>query len=194
MSLIAKEPEGGDFVLVSQGTHIAICNMVVDIGIQQTGFGPKHKVYLRWELPNERTEDDKPMVIGQFYTVSLSVKSNLRGDLESWRGKQFTKEELEGFDLKKVLGAPCQITVLHNRVDKKTYANVTAVVSFPKGMPRPTPENDLIAYDNDDPINLDKLPEWLQKKISGQTREEVHEEVRGESQNDNEPFNDDIPW
>lgn len=190
MSLIAKEPEGGDFVLVPQGTHLAICNMVVDVGIQQTGFGEKHKVYIRWELPNERTEDDKPMVIGQFYTMSLSEKANLRRDLESWRGKQFTKEELAGFDLRKVLGAPCQVTVLHNAGPDRTYANVTAVVSFPKGMQKPTPENDLISYDNDDPADLGKLPEWLQKKISGQIRKEV----RGEPQNDNEPFNDDIPW
>ncbi|GEM_PF-4521665 len=51
----------------------------------------------------------------------------LRRDLENWRGRPFTREELRGFDLFKVLGTACQLMVTHTSQGEETYANVTAV-------------------------------------------------------------------
>jgi len=39
------------------------------------------------------------LMISKRYTMSLGEQSTLRKDLESWRGKKFTPEELQGFDL-----------------------------------------------------------------------------------------------
>ena len=78
------------------------------------------KGQINFELPNltkefKPGEGQKPFSIGKEYTLSLSSKSNLYKDLVSWRGKPFTEEELEGFDLSKLLGKPCQIQIIHKQ-------------------------------------------------------------------------------
>jgi hypothetical protein len=109
------------------------------------------------------------MSIGSSFTVSLSKKSTLRSFLESWRGKQFTKEELAGFDLFNVLGVACQINVVHENSDNgNTYANIKAVMPLPKGMSRPKAENPLLKYSPEDAEAFNALPEWIQKKIQEQ--------------------------
>src|SRR5690349_9346134 len=98
---------GEDFKRVPPGTHIALVRMIADLGMQ-TGRGiypqPKHELYIGFEIPGERvtyTKDGKeiegPMSIGRTYTLSMSEKSNLRKDLQSWRGKSFTDDEAEAF-------------------------------------------------------------------------------------------------
>lgn len=175
MPLNVKENSMKNFEPVPQGIHAAVCNMVVDCGIQSGGkFKPRHQVYIRWEIPAERIEwTDKngekhegPMSIGKFYTASLSEKATLRRDLENWRGKSFTKEELAGFDLFKVLGVPCQIMVSHNVQGQDIYANVTGVMGFPAGVPKPQAENPLIRYSPDDSDHFDALPAWLRDKVA----------------------------
>lgn len=175
MGIMARAKDGDkEYKLVNPGAHTAVCNLVADVGLQQTGYGPKHKVYLRFELPGERIEWEKdgkkhegPMSIGQFFTVSLSQKSTLRGFLESWRGRAFTKQELDGFDLFNIAGVPCILNVVHNTVEGgKTYANIKAVMPLPKGTPKPTPENPVLRYSPDTRADYEKLPEWLKEKIT----------------------------
>lgn len=73
-------------------------------------------------------------MVVQRYTLSLHEKSKLRPMLEAWRGRKFTNEELEGFDLERLLGANCQVQVCHNiSSDGQVYANVQAVVPAAKG-------------------------------------------------------------
>ncbi len=181
MALIAKS--GGNVILVTEGTHQAICNMVVDHGLQETTYmgisSHKHQYYIRWELPMERIEWEQdgekkegPAVTGKFYTLSLSDKANLRKDLESWRGKKFTKEELDGFDVGVLLGKACQVTITHN--EAKTYANVTTVAGWPKGVELRTAECPLVIHDADTD-SYDLLPEWLRKKLDN--RLVSHEEL-----------------
>lgn len=164
MSLTAKDNGSGDYKLVPEGTHIARAYLLVDIGLQETNFGIKPKIVLGWEIPEEKLDDGRPMSITSIYTNSLNEKANLRRDLESWRSKRFTETELAGFDLRNVLGKPCQITVVHNDSQGKTYANVTAVTAIPKGLPVPDAINELVVYEMGDPIP-DTLPEWMVKKI-----------------------------
>ena len=175
MALMAADTGGGDFVPIDQGTHIAVCNMVVGLGDQETTYmgetKVKPQVYIRWETPNERIEHegvDAPRVIGKTYTLSLSEKATLRKDLESWRGKAFTEQELQGFDLFNVLGVACQITVTHKEPNGKVYANVTSVTGLPKGMDAPHAGNPLVKYSPEDTDQWEHLPEWLQTKIKGQ--------------------------
>jgi len=153
--------------------------MVVDLGMQKTEWkgveSLKHQVYIRWETPQERIEYEKdgepvegPLCIGKTYTVSLGDKANLRKDLEGWRGRAFTADELNGFDLFNVLGVACQVTVTHRQAQNgKTYANVTGVTGIPKGMEHPKAENPLIKYTSDEADQFDALPKWLQEKVSG---------------------------
>lgn len=200
MAIKVSDTGGGDFKMVPQGTHIAVCNQVVDVGMQVTNFGPKHKVFLRWEIPAERiqygdgNENEGPMVIGKFYTASLNEKANLRQDLEAWRGRAFTEQELAGFDLDNVLGAPCQISVVHNESNGKTYANVRSVTALPKGVDKPQPELELIKYGPEDQEQFDKLPDWLKKKIQEQPPTQDEEADAVAETADDDGLDDDIPF
>jgi hypothetical protein len=133
---------GGDFKPIPEGAYIATCVRLIDLGTQITTFQGadklQRKVLIAWEVPDEMVEYDgetRPALIMQRYTASLSDKANLRQHLEAWRGRRFTDDELRGFDLKNVLGKPCQIQVLHS--EDGAYANIAAIMALPKGLPAP---------------------------------------------------------
>lgn len=200
MTLIAKNKGGSDFKPAPAGTHVAICNLVADMGVQPTAkYAPRHQVYVRWELPNEIAtwkdaagkEQTGPMMIGQKYTMSLSEKANLRADLESWRGRVFTEAELRGFDIKNILGKPCMLGIAHNVTPQKTYATISAVMGLTKGVTVPPPSVTPIAYDIDahDPAVFAQLPAWLQEAINGRIRSDKATTVAAEGD-----FDDDIPF
>jgi hypothetical protein len=168
---------GGDFTPAPAGLHRAVCIAYVDLGTQE---GPKYmcpgqtefkqQVVLMWETPDETLEIDseqKPFVIAKFYTKSIGEKANLCKDLESWRGQAFTTQEREGFDLDKILGAPCQINIVHETKDKKTRAKITAVLPLSKGMAKPSPSIKPWRYDiAEDGQNFpEQLTDGLKKMI-----------------------------
>jgi hypothetical protein len=170
MGLIAKN-NGGDFKSVEPGTYLAICYGVIDIGTHHSEWQGKPVVrrqcILQWELPTETFEVDgqqKPMIISRFYTLSLSEKSNLRPDLEAWRGRPFTQEELDGFDLKNVLGRPCMVSVVKNDKGKTVVQSVSKVM---KGLNVPPQFNKpvLFSLDDYDDNVFTGLPEGFKKLI-----------------------------
>jgi len=133
MAIIAREPES-KFTPAPEGLHQAVCVDVHDLGIQTTPWGDKHKVLVIWQI-DAAEESGKRFQVRKHYTLSLSEKANLRRDLECWRGRKFNPEELQGFDVEKLLGVNCQIQVVHNLTDEgKTYANVQAIVPFSSKM------------------------------------------------------------
>lgn len=140
--------EGSTRTPAPEGAHLAVCIQIVDMGIQHSEFYGKdsHKVLFGWELPDEPNpeDNDKPFLVWKRYTLSLSDKANLRKDLESWRGRKFSAEELKGFDLKNVLGKPCQLQVVHN---EGKYANVASIMAVMKGTKVPPPVNPLVYFD-----------------------------------------------
>ncbi len=202
MGLMAKD-RGGNFEPLAPGTYVARCVNVVDLGVQKTPFGGKEKVYFGFEVPSERVEwTDKqgvehegPAFIGSTYTLSINDNSILGQHLTGWRGKAFTPEEREGFDLFNVLGAPCMLSVVHDTNGTKVYANINSISRMPKGQKAPEAESELIGYTPGDPQfagNFDKLPEWLQKKVQdgfgGQTPSS------GSMPPADDDFDDDIPF
>jgi hypothetical protein len=190
MSLISKTGSSEDFKLVPEGTHLARCYLMVDIGLQETPYGDKEKVVLGWEIPEQLTDDGRPLIIYSTYTNSMHEKSNLRRDIESWRGKKLTEDESRAFDLRNVLGHPCQLSIVHNENNSRTYANVQAVTGIPKGLPVAEAINDVVCFDLDAGDDASTLPEWLQRKVSDRKSEETAESVEAVA----ESFDDDIPF
>lgn len=181
MPIYASDTGGGeDFKLVSPGMHPAICDMMVDLGLQEQksqlyGDSIKHQVYIRWQVPGERLEYEKdgqkiegPMSIGAYYTLSLGEKANLRKILQGWRGLEFTKEEAENFDISKVLGKPCTLNVIHKTGnDGKVRAKIDSVGPLIKGLPAPVLEGEPILYDGgeeDSPV-WNSLRPWMHETI-----------------------------
>ncbi len=144
MSLTAKDGGGSPRALAPAGSHVAVCVGVYDLGTQQETFDGKTKAamkcWISFELTEEKGEDGKPVTIGSFYSVSLNDKATLRKTLESWRGKPFTPDELKGFHLGKLLGAPAMVNVIHNiKPDGTIRDKLSAIVPLPKGMAKPVP-------------------------------------------------------
>jgi hypothetical protein len=204
MPLNIRNTGAKDFKKVPAGIHAAVCNMVVDCGIQPGGrFKPRHQVYIRWEIPSERVEwtdrhgtaHEGPMNIGKFYTASLADKAALRRDLENWRGRAFTREELEGFDLFKILGTPCQLMVAHSTQGPETYANVTGVMGFPREMQKPRAEHALVKYSPEEPGQFDLLPQWLRDKVASAITASPHASAGGASYGrEEEELQDELPF
>lgn len=136
MAIIAREPES-KYTPCPEGLYQAVCVDVVDLGLQSTPWGEKPKVRIVWQVEEVNPENDKRFEVRGLYTLSLSEKSNLRKHLEAWRGRKFSPDELRGFDVEKLLGANCQIQIIHNVTDDgKTYANVQAIVPHSPKVPK----------------------------------------------------------
>jgi hypothetical protein len=148
MPIIAKA--GGNFTPAPAGTHAAVCVDTIDLGeIEVTYQGKaqrKHKVTIVWQI-DENLPDGKPFLVRRRYTCSLHEKATLRRDLEGWRGRAFTDQELQGFDLETVLSAPCLLNVIHEIKNGSTFANVAGVMRLPKGMTAPVPRDYVRAID-----------------------------------------------
>ena len=133
MAIIAKEPES-TFTPWPEGLHHAVCVDVIGLGVLQTNWGDKHKVRIVWQVEEENTDTGRRFDVRKHYNLSLHTKATLRKDLESWRGRTFSPDELKGFDLERLLGVNCQVQVVQNITDEaKVYANVQALVPPPKG-------------------------------------------------------------
>lgn len=130
--IVARADGGG--LPAPDGLHPAVCVDVVSLGLQPSAWGPKPRVRIVWQLELESPDTERRFVVHRTYTLSLGAKAALRRDLESWRGKAFSSEELAGFDLLKLLGVNCQLqTVLTIREGGGSYANVQAIVPAGRG-------------------------------------------------------------
>lgn len=165
MPIVVKEENVSEPIPV--GMHQAVCAMVCDIGTHKGEYQGKqtmrHQAVVIWELDEKKTIGQfagERFQASKFYTLSLDEKANLRKDLQSWRGKPFTPEELKGFDIERLKGANCFLNIIH--VDGK--AKIGAITPLAKGMPLISP-------------TLTKEPEWVDKM-----RQKCMEITGGESQ------------
>ena len=137
MPIIAKN-SGTDFTPAPEGLWPAVCIDVVDKGMvasKNPAYPPRHMIQIRWVLDAEPAlESGLPHMAVRSFGLSLGEKSHLRPFLEAWRGKKFTDQELAGFDVEKLIGANCQLQIIHNLYQGKTYGNVQSVVSLGRGM------------------------------------------------------------
>ncbi len=151
MGIIATDAGGSDFEQVPTGTHNAICYKLVDAGTTlneyQGEVSKRHNVFIFWELPELRMADDRPMSINCQYTLSLNKLSKLRQHLQAWRNKSFTEEELNSFDLTKILGTTCKVDV---GLTSGGNAKVQGVFCADGGAKKVATVNDQVVFDLED--------------------------------------------
>ena len=182
MALIAKSNGESNFVPVPQGMHLARCYRIVDLGTQKSEYQGqvKHlsKVMLQFEIHGNDddnkpivTQKGEPMSINKNFTLSLAEKATLRKDLQTWRGREFTEDELRGFELKNVLGAWAMISVIKALGNNgKEYTNIAAIMSVPSAIKKagiPEGHNDLTLFSIDEPdmTLFDSFSNGLKEKI-----------------------------
>lgn len=181
MSFVVEDT-GGSFERCPSGMHLARCYRIIDLGTQKSEYMGQvkylHKVMLGWEIHGSddageplKMNDGRPFAIFKNYTLSWSEKANLRLDLQSWRGKQFSQEEMRKFDLKNILGAWCMLNII-DRVgtDGKTYTNVNGITPVPSvikqnGLPAAVNPNEIFNLQDPDWNMFEGFSENLKKKI-----------------------------
>ena len=181
--IIAKQSSNStsDFKLPPAGSFLARLYRIIDIGTQTTEWMGKkkmqRKIIAMFELHGEdndgqplQTVEGKPLIVSKRYTLSLDEKATLRKDLEAWRGKAFTQEELDGFNLEVLLGKCCMVSVTHSTYDGKEYANIAGISQVPaalKKLGEPVGVNEPMIFTLDpfDQDKFNKLSEGMQGVI-----------------------------
>lgn len=215
MALTAKSEgdTGKSYDPIPEDTYQAICYAIYDLGTQynQIFDSMSHKVLVCWEIPEVRIEFEKdgeqvnlPRAISKEFTLSLHPKSNLYATLVNWRGKDFTPQELFGFDIEKLLGANCMLQVIHKKSKdgKKVYANVGTVSKLYKSIEPLKAENKLRSFSFEDGGSPpEDTPEWILKKIQaaqewgGATEQDVREVfTHADEDIPLDAYEDDVPF
>lgn len=118
--------------LAPSGLQPAVCVDVRDLGTINSKFGEKQMVLLVFELEATNDNGDR-YLLQKRYTRSLHEKSNLRKDLERWRGKPFEKQTLlRGFNLEKVVGVTAMVYIEHTDTKRGKWANVDSILPAPE--------------------------------------------------------------
>jgi hypothetical protein len=181
MGIIAKNNAGGERILAPAGTHLARCYKMIHFGTIEDSYNGEsrwvNKVLIEWELPNElrvfdQSKGPQPISISKEFALSMHPKSTLRAFLTSWRGKGFTEEEAVSFDVTKLVGAACQLSIVHEPKQKfpgEFYAKISSVSSLMKGVKAPEQINPSFIFELD-PFKVDvfnQLPDYFKNKVMG---------------------------
>jgi len=196
---------------IEAGTYLARCISMISIGTVPVEYKGEiklqDKVRISWELPTElkefkEGEGKKPLTISKNYTLSMHPKSNLRKDLEGWRGKGFTDQEAERFDITVLLGKVCQLSIVHQpkKDGSGSYATINSIVTIPKGTTVPPQITPLFefTYEDFDEGKFNSLPDFLKdemkkskeykKHLNPSDTEITQEETIPEQKDDDLPF------
>ena len=182
MSFIVEDT-GGNFERCPPGMHLARCYRIVDLGTQKSEYMGEvkylHKIMLGWEIHGAdengkalKMMDGRPFAIFKNYTLAWSEKANLRIDLQAWRGKAFTQEEMRKFDLQNILGAWCMLNIIERQGQNgNTYSNVNSVTPVPSvikqsGLPQPINKNEMFNLQKPDMAIFETFSENLKTKIT----------------------------
>jgi hypothetical protein len=165
------------FEIIPAGSYPARCYSMIEMGTNEETYQGTakmvNKVRITWELPTEmqvfkEERGPEPRVISKEFSLSMHEKANLRGFLESWRGKSFTDTEAKAFDVTNLLGVPCLLSITHKTATNgNTYANISSVSLLPKGMECPemiTPLQEL-SFDKFSEELFESLPDFIKDKI-----------------------------
>ena len=172
MSMIARNSGGIEIPKLEGGVYTAVSSAMIDIGLQTNDRFDKtqRKFMMMWTILNEQIEINGEMqdrVISKEYTFSLHEKSTLRKDLQAWRGQAFTDEELNGFDLLNVLNKACQLQIIQEERNGKSYNNIAGIMSLPKGTEIKGVENAFyFDFETESTwIHYKNIPNWIREKI-----------------------------
>jgi hypothetical protein len=182
MAIIAKSSgETTQRELIPAGTYLARCYSMVHLGTVKQSYLGEDKwtnlVRITWELPTElrlfnADKGEQPCVISKEVTLSMNEKSTLRALLTGWRGKAFSDEEAKEFDVAKLLGKPCMISIFHQASKsnpEKSYERIASISPVMKGMEcpaqiNPTFEFSVLDYNQD---KFDSMPEFMKEMVRG---------------------------
>lgn len=171
--LTPSKPDGKTRTLAPEGTHVATCVGLIQIGTIEREFkGEKKwvdKLRFTFELPEElhvfKEEDgEKPLVVSAEYSNSMGGKSKLRPIVEGILGVALHDAEAYSYDMEDLLGRSCLISITH-QVSKKgnKYVVIKSTSPLLKNMPVPKQLNPtkLLTYEKWNQNYFDSLPDFI---------------------------------
>lgn len=179
-----KQKKGGGGVaqpLIEVGTYPARLARVIDLGIQaQNPYQgeekpPVHMVDFTYEMldvfmvdKDGKEDETKPRWISENFPLhhpSADLAKSTK------RAKALDPNNDFEFDLTKMVGQPCMVTIVHKQSKGKTYANVGGVtVMRAKDMEKaPALKNEPVVFSLDEPDMevFNSFPDWMREKIQG---------------------------
>lgn len=129
MSLIVKH-DPSEYSLCPEGLHKAKITSIEPLNDVETPFGIKNQisVIVQTEITDE---EGKPYTLATRFNRSLHEKASLRIALERLNRRKFTPEQLhKGIDLEAFIGMICNILVVHNPTEERTYANIDVFMPY----------------------------------------------------------------
>jgi len=192
MTTFANMQEKSTFTPAPVGAHGARLHQAIDLGTQESSYyGPKRKVLLNFELPGKLMDSGEPFTVSNWYTASLSKKSNLRQDLISWMGRDLIPEEIQNFDWGVVKDIPCLVSVVHHtKDDGSVIAKIQSISPVPEGMEVAPLHGEQIIFDlaNLDDELFESLSDGIKKMIMRSPEYQTKEQ---EPENNQPEFVDD---
>lgn len=183
MSLnLNSQKKGGGGVqqnVIEVGTVPARLVRVIDLGMQNRDAyegqekPPAHMVDFTYELldvfmvdKDGNEDENKPRWISESFPIhhpSADLAKSTK------RAKALDPNNDFGYDLTRMVGAPCMITIGHKQSKGKTYANIIGVSPMRAKDAEKAPglKNDPVVFTLDEPDMevFNKFPDWLKEKI-----------------------------
>ncbi len=170
--------------IIDAGVYPARIVQIIDLGLQaQRPFqgqekAPAPEIMLTYELvdcfmidEDGNELEDKPRWISETIPLFSITQEKAKS---SKRYFAVDPDNVFGGDFSKLLDAPVNVTLVHNKSGEKTYVNVGGIASMRKKDAEKLPElkNPTKLFDLDDPDMevFGSLPEWIQEKIKGNLR------------------------
>lgn len=142
-----------------EGPFAARCVDVINLGERLQSHN--NEVFIRPKMAlvfrtGQKRDDGEFFEISCEFTVSLHEKAGLRAFMESWRGKDYTPEEIAAkIDFAKMEGAKALINVVHGQSKAgRTYGKIKSVMRLPQGTELP------------DTGDYQRAPYWAERKAA----------------------------
>jgi hypothetical protein len=183
MAIIVSS-NGKDFEKPKTGWHQAVCSNVYGPFTESYEWQGKtvtaKKVVILFELDQLITEGEykgKRFTTSGRFTASLHEKGKLRPFLEAWKGKAFTEEGLERFDLELLIGVNCNVSL----IEKEKRGGGKSVLIASIG-PRREEQEKMVPE-----LPRDFAPKWIKDILAAQQGTDS-----GHASPDD--FQDDVPF
>jgi hypothetical protein len=171
--------------LPAEGLHNAVCTRIIDLGTQTGSYQGKitsaKKVMLGFELAEQRP-DGSNFTVAKIYTASLHIKSNLRRDVESWRGQSMSNADVASFDPLWLAGRPCRILVKHGISSESERAYIEQILPPLASGASPRTTLEVLTFDLGEPDQevflalspgvrrmIENSPEWRVSSLGSAT-------------------------
>ena len=120
MSFKLTKSAGSGYEPVTPGYHDSVLCEIVDLGIQDTKYGPRHQAFLVFQVAELASEGERAghrKEIRVYFSVTTGTESKpskIRKMLQQWRGKAWSDAEIDeaGLDIDPFLSKPAMLFVV----------------------------------------------------------------------------------